>query len=46
MECKIGRYLTEEECVHHIDGNKANNDPENLMLFNNNSEHIKYHNNK
>lgn len=45
MECKIGRYLENEECVHHIDGNKANNNPNNLMLFKNNSEHIKYHNN-
>lgn len=43
MECKIGRYLTKEECVHHIDGNKSNNDPNNLMLFKNNSEHIKFH---
>jgi DNA-directed RNA polymerase subunit RPC12/RpoP len=45
MECKLGRYLKDEECVHHIDGNKANNNPNNLMLFNNNSEHMKYHNN-
>jgi len=44
MECKLGRYLTIEECVHHIDHNKLNNKPENLMLFKNNSEHIKYHN--
>lgn len=43
MECELGRYLEKEECVHHIDGNKANNNPDNLMLFKNNSEHIKYH---
>ena len=44
MECKLGRYITEEECVHHIDFNKSNNEPSNLMLFKNNSEHIKFHN--
>lgn len=43
MECKIGRYLTEKEVVHHIDFNKQNNEPSNLMLFKNNSEHIKFH---
>ena len=43
MECKIGRYLTRKECVHHIDFNKLNNEPENLMLFASNSEHIKFH---
>ena len=44
MECKIGRYLTEKEVVHHKDEIKSNNDPDNLMLFKNQSEHIKYHN--
>lgn len=43
MECKLGRYLEKEECVHHIDFDKKNNSPENLMLFKNNSEHIKFH---
>lgn len=43
MEKKIGRYLTEQEVVHHIDRDKTNNDPDNLMLFKNNSEHIKFH---
>ena len=43
MECKIGRYLKEEEVVHHIDGDRSNNRIENLTLFNNQSEHIKHH---
>lgn len=43
IECKIGRYLTETEVVHHIDFDKSNNNPDNLMLFENQSEHIKYH---
>ena len=43
MECKIGRYLTSEEVVHHIDFDKLNNEPSNLMLFENQSEHLKFH---
>ncbi len=42
VEKKIGRYLKREEVVHHIDGNKANNDIGNLRLMTN-SEHMKYH---
>ncbi len=40
----IGRKLTKEEKVHHIDENKQNNNIDNLMLFSNDSEHIKFHN--
>lgn len=42
MEDHLGRYLRDNEEVHHIDGNKSNNRIENLMLFNNHSEHIKF----
>ena len=43
MEKKIGRYLTKEENVHHIDFNKSNNDINNLMLFPTNKEHMSFH---
>ena len=43
MEAHIGRYLTKEEVIHHIDGDKENNKIENLMLFKNNSDHLRYH---
>lgn len=42
MEKKLGRKLTSEEIVHHIDGNKLNNHPDNLVLTNR-SEHIDMH---
>ena len=44
MANHIGRELTKKEVVHHIDGNKANNEISNLMLFPNNGDHIRYHN--
>lgn len=40
MEINLNRYLTEEETVHHIDGNPLNNDLSNLMLLNK-SKHSK-----
>lgn len=41
MENKLGRYLNPLEVVHHIDGDKLNNHPDNLELFSKNSEHLK-----
>lgn len=43
MEKHIGRYLTKEEVVHHINGIKTDNKLENLMLFPNNGAHNKFH---
>ena len=34
MEQKLGRRLKRSEHVHHIDGDKSNNDPDNLTLTN------------
>ena len=40
-ERKIGRYLLPEEVVHHIDGDKENNNPDNLQVFDNNGAHLR-----
>ena len=42
MEQKLGRPLLDEEHVHHIDGDKLNNDPSNLELTNG-TDHIGIH---
>lgn len=41
MEAHIGRYLTKDEDIHHINGNKKDNRIENLELFESHSDHIK-----
>ena len=42
LEIKLGRKLTKNEVAHHIDGNKLNNDINNIQLMTR-SEHIKHH---
>ncbi len=43
MEQVLGRKLRAGEVVHHIDGNRRNNSPENLMVFESQAEHQRYH---
>ncbi len=43
MENYLGRKLSEDEVIHHIDNDIHNNDISNLELFENKSEHLKYH---
>lgn len=42
MELMLGRYLDPKEVVHHIDGNKHNNEESNLQLFENHSKHVSF----
>ena len=41
-EAMLGRKLRSDEVVHHIDGNKRNNDPSNLQVMTR-SEHARMH---
>lgn len=41
-ELKYGRKLTFDDVVHHIDGNKRNNSPDNLVVMTR-AEHIAVH---
>lgn len=43
VEKFIGRELTEEEVIHHIDKNKQNNSINNLMIFPTQKEHAEFH---
>lgn len=43
MESAIGRLLTAEEVVHHIDHDGLNNDPGNLELIANRGQHLALH---
>lgn len=42
-EEKLGRRLSKNEIVHHIDEDKSNNHPDNLEVLTSRSEHAKLH---
>lgn len=42
-EKKIGRPLRNGEVVHHVDGDKRNNHPDNLIVFASQAEHLNWH---
>lgn len=43
MEKELGRPLDSKEVVHHIDRNRRNNDPKNLIVFASQLEHMRHH---
>jgi len=42
-EEKLGRELLPGEIIHHKDGNRRNNHPDNIYVFENQAEHARYH---
>lgn len=42
MEEKLGRLLEPGEVVHHLNGEKTDNRPENLELFGSNADHLRH----
>lgn len=42
-EIVLKRKLKDSEVIHHINQNKKDNRPSNLMLFENQTEHAKFH---
>jgi len=42
-EQKLGRPLQKAEVVHHIDGNKQNNDPGNIEVLPSQADHARLH---
>ena len=43
LEQKLNRQLLPKEVCHHIDGNKLNNNPDNLITFKDQASHCSYH---
>ena len=43
LEKVMGRPILRTEAIHHLDGNKSNNDPKNLVLFATMGMHTKFH---